>query len=169
MPPPTPLPVQLSRDSPTRFLPMIFSHPKPLTRYWKTFQIWLRIRWDVRDFWLTLRYFYSRESILPILFTTESCASPHRYSGESLFVRIMCINSRLSFKAESRYFPYCLLQRVTTPRLIYSAGVTVDSRVIFENNEGLPLPLKGRWRKKWNIHGEHCSSRTFYESKIWIV
>jgi hypothetical protein len=28
---------------------------KPLTRYLMTFRIWLRIRWDIRDFWLTLR------------------------------------------------------------------------------------------------------------------
>jgi hypothetical protein len=33
---------------------------------------------NVRDFWLTLRYCYSEESILPILVGMESCDSPHR-------------------------------------------------------------------------------------------
>jgi hypothetical protein len=31
--------------------------PKPLTQYLKTFLIWLRIQWDICDFWLTLRHY----------------------------------------------------------------------------------------------------------------
>ncbi len=30
--------------------------PKPITRYLKTFWMWLRIPGDIRDFWLTLHY-----------------------------------------------------------------------------------------------------------------
>jgi hypothetical protein len=87
------------------------------------------------------------ESILPA--TTESCDSPHRFSGESLFVRIICINSRLSFNT-----------RVDTPRIVYYGESLLPVsfiagshcwqwRVIFKNIEGLPLPLKGQWSKKW--------------------
>jgi hypothetical protein len=34
-----------------------WTRPKPLTRYLKTFQIWLRIRRDIQEFLLTLRYY----------------------------------------------------------------------------------------------------------------
>ncbi len=63
----------------------------------------------------------------PLLFIAESgyshysIASYDHFSGETLpvFVTIIFINSRLSFITESRYFPCCLLRRVTIPRLIY--------------------------------------------------
>jgi hypothetical protein len=75
---------------------------------------------------------YSGESILPVLFTTESCDSPYHFSGETLFVRIICINSRMSFNTESRYSPYCLLQRVATPRLIYSGESLLTAESYFQ-------------------------------------
>jgi hypothetical protein len=46
--------------------------PKPLTRSLKAFWILLQIRGNIRDFLLTLRYHYSGELILPLLFNTES-------------------------------------------------------------------------------------------------
>jgi hypothetical protein len=63
---------------------------------------------------------YSGESILPILLNMESCDSPYHYSEESLFIRIICINSRLSFNTKSRYSLFFLMRRVTTPRIVYS-------------------------------------------------
>jgi hypothetical protein len=42
---------------------------------------------------------------------------------------------------------------------------TPSSTVIFENFEGLPLPLKGQWSKIWTIPVEYCSPRTFQKSK----
>jgi hypothetical protein len=94
------------RDSPARFFTSAFFHgwtpPKPLTHYLKPFLIWLWIWWDIHNFWLALRYYsiYSRKLISPVSFTRDS---PHRFSGESRFVRIICKNSRLSFNTESWY------------------------------------------------------------------
>ncbi len=119
-----------------------WTSPKPLTRYLKTFRIQLRIRGDIRDFLLTLRYYLQRRVILPVLFNTQSCDSPVHYSGESLFVRIIRINTRLSFNTESRYSPYCLLCRVLTPRIVYSEESLLIEESYFKNSEGLPLPLK---------------------------
>jgi hypothetical protein len=51
---------------------------------------------------------YGGESILPVLFHTMSCDSPPDYSGESLFVRIIFINSRLSIRRVDTP-PYCLI------------------------------------------------------------
>ncbi len=63
---------------------------------------------------------YSGKSIFPVFFNIESSNSLYHCSGESLFVRIIFINSHLSFNTESRYSLYCLLQRVTTPCICYS-------------------------------------------------
>jgi hypothetical protein len=81
----------------------------------------------------------SVETILPILFTTESCDFPHRFRRGSLFVRITCINSRLSFYTESRYSPYCTLRRVTTPRLIFSRVFLLTVESNFLKNYNLEL------------------------------
>ncbi len=91
-----------------------------------------------------------------------SSDSPHHFGGESPFVSIICINSRLSFNMESQYSPYWLLRRVTTSLLIYSGESLLTAESYFQK---LPLPLKGHWSKKWTIHGEYCSSRTFQKSK----
>jgi hypothetical protein len=90
-----------------------------------------------------LQFTYSGELILPILFTTESCDSPHHFSRESPFVSIICLNSRLSFNTESQYFSYCLLQRVTTPHLIYSGESLLTAESYFQKLWRIPLPLKG--------------------------
>jgi hypothetical protein len=74
---------------------------------------------------------YGGKSILPVTFTMESCFSLHHFSGESLFVRIICINSYLSFNTESRYSPYCLLWGVTTSRLIYSGESLLTAKSYF--------------------------------------
>jgi hypothetical protein len=106
---------------------------------------------------------YSRESILPILFTTASCDSPHHFSGESLFVRIICINSRLSFNGTvSRYSLYLVYYgEYLLPVSFIAESHCYQRRVIFNNIEGLPYSLKGQWSKKWTIHVEYCSPRTF--------
>ncbi len=78
---------------------------KPLTRYLKTFRIGIWTHWDILIFDRLSAIIDSGESILPMKFTTESCNSPHRLSRESLFIRIICINSRLSFTTESHYSP----------------------------------------------------------------
>jgi hypothetical protein len=78
----------------------------------------------------------------------ESCDSLHHFSGESLFVRIICINSRLLINTESRYSLYSLLRRATTPCLIHSGSRCWQWRVIYKNIEGLPFPFKGQWSKK---------------------
>ncbi len=81
------------------------------------------------QFFINSAKIFSRESIFPVLFTTESCDSPHHFGGESPFVSNICINFRLLFNTESQYSPYWLLRRVTTPRLIYSGEslLTVES------------------------------------------
>jgi hypothetical protein len=118
----------------------------PLIGYLKTFRIWLRIRWDIRGFCWLSAVIYSGELILLVLFTTESCNSPHHFGGESPFVSIICINSRLSFNTESRYSRYCLLRRVTTPRHIYSWESLLTAE--FFSKTLNPRPLKEQWTKK---------------------
>jgi hypothetical protein len=49
---------------------------------------------------------YSGELIFPVLFTTESCDSPHHFDGESPFVSIICITFLLLFNTESQYSLY---------------------------------------------------------------
>jgi hypothetical protein len=67
--------------------------PKWLTWYLKTFRIW---PWKVEIIFAIFdrlsAIIYSGESILPVVFNTENCNFPHYYGGESLFVRIICIN-----------------------------------------------------------------------------
>ncbi len=91
---------------------------------------------------------YSRESRLPILFTAKSWDAPHRYSWESLFVRIICINSRKSDNTERRFSPYCLLWRVTTPRLIYSGESLLTAESFFQKQWRTPASFKGKIRQK---------------------
>ncbi len=119
--------------------------PKPLNHYLKTFPICLWIRGDVCNFLLTLLNYSWQRVDTHIMFNTESRDSPHHYSWESLFVRIICINSRLSLNTERWYSPYCLIWRVTT----HPASFIVGSHCSFENFEGLPLPLKVHLSKKW--------------------
>jgi hypothetical protein len=45
---------------------------------------------------------YSGELILPVLLTTESCNSPHDFSGELIFVINICTISLLLFYTEIR-------------------------------------------------------------------
>ncbi len=94
--------------------------------------------------WLSA-VFYSEESIFPVLFTTESCDSPHHFGGESPFVSIICINYRLSFNTPRiDYYGESLL-----PASFTTGSHCWQRRVIFENFEGLHLPIKGQWSKKW--------------------
>jgi hypothetical protein len=52
------------------------------------------------------------------------------------------------FNTESRYSPYCLLRRFTTPRIVYSGESQLAAESYFQKSEGLFLPLKGQLRKK---------------------
>jgi hypothetical protein len=123
---------------------------KPLTRFLKTFRIWLRIQWDIHDIWMTLRcnIYCSGESIFPVLFTTESCDSPHHFGGESPFVSIICIKSRLSFNTESQYSPDWLLRRVTTPHLIYSGESLLTAESYCQKIWRTPPSFKGTVKQK---------------------
>ncbi len=76
----------------------------------------------------------------PVLFTTVSCDSLHHFGGESPFVSNICIKFRLSFNTESQYSTNWLLQRVTTPRLIYSGE--------FYSRESL-LTAESYFQKLW--------------------
>ncbi len=107
---------------------------------------------------------YSWESILPVLFTTASCDSPHHFGGKSPFVSIICINSRLSFNMESRYSPYCLLRRVTTPCLIYSGESLMTAESYFQKLWRTPPSFKGTMKQKRTMHVEYCSPRAFQKS-----
>ncbi len=72
---------------------------------------------------------------------------------------------RLFFNTESRYSPYCLIWRVTTPHIVKGSHCG-RLRVIFKNFEGLPLPLKRQWRKmNYALTVEHCIPRTFSRVK----
>jgi hypothetical protein len=52
--------------------------------------------------------FIAESRCYPYSLLRRVCDSPHRFNGESLFVRIICINSHLSFNTRSRY-----------PRIVY--------------------------------------------------
>jgi hypothetical protein len=125
----------------------------------KTFRIWLWIRWDIHDFLLTLRCHFTWELIFPILFTAENCDSPHHFCGKSLFVSIIYINSFLSLNTESQYSPYCLLRRVTTPRLIYSRESLLTAESYFQKIWRTPLSFTGTMKQKMDYprtaHQEH--------------
>ncbi len=101
----------------------------------------------------------------PMLFTMESCDSPHHFGGESPFVSNICINFRMSFDTESQYSPYWLLRRVTSPRLIYSRESLLTAESYFQKLWRTPPSFKGTMKKKWTIHVEYCSPRTFQKSK----
>jgi hypothetical protein len=91
----------------------------------------------------SLLHIYSGESILPVLFIMESCDSLYRFSEESLFVRIICINSCLSFNTESWYLCIVYYGESLLPAS-FIAESHCSRRVIFKNIEGLALPLKGQ-------------------------
>jgi hypothetical protein len=112
----------------------------------------------------SLLLIHSGESIFPVFFTMESCDSLHHFGGESPFVSIICINSRLSFNTESQYSPYWLLRRVTTPLLIYSGESLLTVESYFQKLRGIPSSFKGTMKQKWTIHVEYCSPRTFQKS-----
>ncbi len=122
-------------DSPTKFFTSYFSKdghfPSPLLSL-RLFEFVFECEEIIAIFdWLSA-IIYSRELILPVLFNTESCDSPHNFSWVSLFVRIICMYSRLSFKAETWYSPYFLLQRVTTPRIVYSGESLLTAESYFQ-------------------------------------
>ncbi len=74
--------------------------PKPLTRYVKAFRICLRI--SRRYYRFLIDSLYSGQPLLPVLFSTESCDSPHHSLWRVKNVCIMCRNSGLSFNTVSR-------------------------------------------------------------------
>jgi hypothetical protein len=91
--------------------------------------------YGIRNFLLTLHsIIYSRESILPVLFTTKSCDSPHRFSGGSSLLEF----SLLSFNTESRYSLYCILQTATTPRLICSGESLLTAELFSKTLKNSP-------------------------------
>ncbi len=149
----------------------------------KIFYLWIfhrwippkTLTWYLKDFsnMASTSMRYSQVLIdSPLLFTVESQYSPHcllrescdslnRLSGESQFVRTICMKSRLSFNMESRYSPYCLLWRVTTPRPIYSGESLLTAKSYFQKHWRTPPSFKGTMMQKIHYHVENCSSRTF--------
>ncbi len=139
---------------------------KPLSRFLMTFQIWLRIRWDIHDFWSTLRCNLKWRVDIPCIV----------YYGRVVTLRITLAGSHHLLALSAQTLACRLIQRVITPRIDYygesllPASFTAGShcwqrRVNFKNFEGFPLPLKGQWSKKWTIHVEYCSPRIFQKSK----
>ncbi len=112
---------------------------------------------------------YSGESILPVLFTTEWCNSPHHFGGESPFVSIICINSSLLFNTESRYSPYCLLRRVTTPRLIYSGESLLTGELFSKTLKDSPFLYRDNETKKDYPCRVLLTKSISKESKIWVT
>ncbi len=127
---------------------------------------------------------YSRFLIdSPQYFIAESPYSPYCLLRRDVTLRIILPGSHHLLALSAQTLTCRLIRRVNTPRINYygesllPASFTAGShcwqrRVIFENFEGLPLPLKGQWSKKWTIHVEYCSQRTFQiskESKIWVT
>ncbi len=120
-------------------------------------------------YWLSA-VIYSGQSIFPVLFTTESCDSPHHFGGESPFVSNICIIVCLLFHTESQYSPYWLLRRVTTPRLIYSGESLLTAESYFQKLCRTPPSFKGTMKQKldypWRVLLTKNISK---ESKIWVT
>ncbi len=88
----------------------------------------------------------------------ESCNSPHHYSVESPFVRIICINSGLSINMESQYSLCQLIWRVTTPPSLIMGSHCWQQGDIFKNYKGLLIPFKGQWSNKWTTHVQQSNA-----------
>ncbi len=124
---------------------------------------------------------YSRFLIdSPQYFIPESSYSPYCLLRRVVTLRIILAGSHHLLALSAQTLTCHLIRRVNTPRIDYygesllPVSFTAGShcwqrRVIFENFEGLPLPLKGQWSKKWTIHVEYCSPRTIQNSqKYWL-
>ncbi len=136
--------LEVKRD----FVPPIFFKdgfiPSPILGIYRFFEFAFKFQEIFAIFnWLSA-IIYSGESILPILFNTESCNSPYHYSRESLFVRIICINSCLSFSTDSRYSRIVYLGESLLPALFIEGSHCWQQRVIFKNFEGICLPSKDK-------------------------
>jgi hypothetical protein len=120
---------------------------------------------------------YSRFLIdSPQYFIVESPHSPYCLPWRVVTLRIILAGSHHLLALSAQTLAYRLMRRVNTPRTDYygesllPASFTAGShcwqlRVIYENFEGLPLPLKGQWSKKWTIYEEYCSPRIFQKSQ----
>jgi hypothetical protein len=120
---------------------------------------------------------YSRFLIdSPQYFTAESPYSPYCLLRRVVTLRIILAGSHHLLALYAQTLTCRLIQRVNTPCIDYygesllPASFTAGShcrqrRVIFENFEGLPLPLKGQWSKNWTIHVEYCSPRIYQKSQ----
>jgi hypothetical protein len=108
-------------------------------------------------------------------FIPESPCSPYCLLRRVVTLRIILAESHHLLALSAQTLTCHLIRRVNTPRIDYygesllRVSFTAGShcwqrRVIFENFEGLSLPLKGQWSKKWTIHVEYCSPRTMQKS-----
>jgi hypothetical protein len=109
-------------------------------------------------------------------FIVESPYSPYCLLRRVVTLHIILAGSHHLLALSAQTLTCRLIQRVNTPRIDYygesllPTSFTAGShcwqrRVIFKNFEGLLLPLKGQWSKKWTIHVEYCQPRTFQKSK----
>ncbi len=120
---------------------------------------------------------YSRFFIdSPQYFIAESPYSPYCLLQRVVTLRIILAGSHPLLELSTYTLTCRLIWRVNTPRINYygesllPASFTAGShcwqrKVILENFEGLPLPLKEQWSKKWTIPVEYCSPRTFQKSQ----
>ncbi len=94
----------------------------------------------------------------------ENCSSPHHYGGESLFVRIICKNSHLSFNTESWYSPHSLIWRVTTSHIFYSVQSLLTAECYFQKIWRTPPSFKGTMQQKMNY-----ACRALLTKNIWTI
>ncbi len=87
----------------------------------------------------------------PLLFIMESQYAPHCLLRKVATLCIILAGSHYLLALSASTLSCRLLRRVNTPRLIYSGEALLTAENYFQN----------LWRKKWIIHVEYCSPRTF--------
>ncbi len=96
------------------------SLPSPLLGIWRLFEFGFEFEEIVAIYdWLSA-IVYWEELKPPVLLNTESRDSSHCSQRRVTNVWVFCRNSGLPCDTGSRYSPYCLIQRVTTPCIVYS-------------------------------------------------
>ncbi len=127
------------------------SFQSPLLGNWRLFKFDFDLEETIAIFdWLSAIVYNDEESILPVLFNTESYDSLHRSQRGVTNVWILWRSSGLPFNTGSRYSPYCFMRRVTTPRIVDSKETLTTSGSLFLTilKDSPSLPLKERWSKK---------------------
>ncbi len=122
-----------------------------LTRYLKTFRIWLQIRRVIAIFyWLSAIIMESQYSQYCLI----------RRVGESLLSELSAETLACRLIRESQYSSYCLIRRVTTPGIIYSGESLLTLESYLQKLWKTPPSFKGMMKQKINYpcstaHQEH--------------